>query len=124
MSEAIYNQVEDAISRKLYLGGPAKKHPYVGIYPIYFRYPIEIRNGNIIMRDADCGLAKPTIEITTDEWAKRVKEFGLFKKVGLYRFVSADNPAASCIRYCETNPEAAGEELYRLRCRVLEARDE
>ena len=120
MSKTVYDQVEDAIRRKLHLGGPAKA---MSVYGMHWHYPVGIELGNIVMRDSDCGLAKPTWAITTDEWSKRVDSYGLWRKIGLWKFVLADDPAASDIEFCHQNPHGAGRELFRLKQRVDEARN-
>jgi hypothetical protein len=112
MSEAIREQVEDAIARNLHLGAPPKA---MSIHGMHWHYPVEIAMGDIVMRDSDCGLAKPTWTITTEEWERRVRLYGLWKKVGMWSFVPADDPAAAAIALCERDPHVAGRELHRLR---------
>jgi hypothetical protein len=112
MSEAIYQQVEDAIARKLHLG-----RGYWGLGPKYC-YPIAIEHGDIIVRDSDCGLVKPTMTLTTDAWAEMVEKYGLWKKTGFWHFTPADDPAANLIRSANRSPSWAGHEIYELRKRV------
>ncbi len=112
MSEAVYMQVEDAIARHLHVmvaGG--------GVSGPGYRYPVGIENGNIVMRDSDCGLAKPVIVWTTDRWREHVDESGrgLYKKVGFWSFEAADDPAANDIRLCHQSPGSAGRRLYEMR---------
>lgn len=115
MSEAIYEQVEDAIVRKLHLGAPSKA---MSMYGMHWHYPVAIELGDIVMRDSDCGLAKPTWTITPEEWERRASVYGLWRKVGFWSFAEADDPAADAIAFCERNPHSAGRELYRLRLAV------
>lgn len=123
MSERVYQQVEDAIHRKL--------HVLRGVDGTFnswlFAYPVGIELGDIIMRDSDCGLAKEPMIWTPAEWSERVGIIdgsGLYRQVGFWDFVPANEPAADCIRYCHSAPSSAGRELYRLRREVeaLEAR--
>ena len=118
--QEIYNQVQDAIKRKLHLGMPPKT---TSMYGIHWQYPDKIEDDKIIMRDSDCGSVKPVIPIDFEEWDRRIKEFGLWKKVGLWSFVEADNPAAECIKFCHKDPESAGRELYRIRKLLSELRN-
>ncbi len=114
MSEAIYQEVERCIRDKLHVGiGPCKP-----LNSMHYRYPVDIERGNIIMRDSDCGLAKPTMEWTTDRWSEEVAAWGLCKMVGMWDFVPADDPAADIISLAHRNPTWAGQEIYRLRQQV------
>ena len=113
MSEAAYLQVKDAIARELHLGIVRENPGLMGA--LTWHYPVRIVDGEIEMRDSDCGLAKPSWTITIDEWQRLVAAVGLFTQVGPWSFVLADDPAADCIRHCEHSPMAAGRELYRLR---------
>ena len=115
MSETVYQQVEDCIKRKLHLGAPGKS---MSMYGMHWHYPVGIEDGDIVMRDSDCGEAKPTWKITVEEWSKRVEERGLWRQVGMWDFVRADALAASCIAFCHKSPYAAGQQLYELRKRV------
>jgi len=110
----IYQQVEAAIKGKLHVLTPRPNH---FLDPWTWRYPVGIEHGNILMRDSDCGLAKPVMTWTTDQWRERVSPEGdgLYRKVGMWDFVPADDPAVDCIRWCHSAPESAGRELYRLR---------
>ena len=112
MSEAVYQEVERAIREKLHVGVFVK-----GRWPSPWTwcYPDHIENGNIIMRDSDCGLAKPTFSWTTDEWAARVNSGGLWRQVGMWDFVRAEDAAADDIRYAHSNPEGAGRRLVEYR---------
>lgn len=111
MSESIYMQVEQVIAKRLHVAvrntGPYSR--------VGYRYPVGIELGDIVLRDSDCGTAKPVIIWTPAEWADRVERGGLHRQVGFWDFTPADNPAASCIRHCHENPQAAGCELYELR---------
>lgn len=109
MSEAVYEQVERAIREKLCIAGRYRTHMGGPSY----EYPVDIRLGNIVLRDADCGLVKPVRVITTDEWARLTPP--LWRQVGFWDFAPADDPAISEIAFCHHNPESAGRELYRLR---------
>lgn len=103
-------QVEDAIRGKLCvrgryqtpLGNPSAE------------YPVEIQGQNVVLRDADCGLAKPTRTITLDEWAT-LAQGGLWRLVGIWNFVRADHEAADEIAYCYRSPYAAGISLHQAR---------
>lgn len=112
MSEKVYVQVEDAIARSLHLGAPKN---LMSVHRLHWHYPVGIEFGDIIMRDSDCGEAKPTWKITVDEWRRRVDEYGLWKRVGMWDFARADDEAADAIAYCHRSPESAGRELHRLR---------
>jgi hypothetical protein len=112
MSEAVYTQVEDAIARHLHVMVPGG-----GVFGPGYRYPVGIEHGNIVMRDSDCGLAKPVIVWTTDQWRTHVDESGrgLYKQVGFWSFEAADDPAANDIRLCHQSPGSAGRRLYEMR---------
>lgn len=110
--QEIYDQVQYAIKNKLHLGTEPKPS---SMYGMHWEYPVEIKDNRIIMRDSDCGLSKPTIPITYERWKKRYDTYGLWRSVGLWDFTKADDPAADCIRWCHSNPNSAGRELYRLR---------
>jgi len=112
MSEAVYAQVEDAIARHLHVMVPDG-----GISGPGYRYPVGVENGNIVMRDSDCGLAKPVIVWTTDKWRQHVDEDGggLYTKVGFWSFERADDPAANDIRLCHRSPDLAGRLLHDMR---------
>lgn len=111
MSEAVYQQVEDAIRKRLYVCGRYRT-PLGGFS---FEYPVAIELGNIVLRDGDCGLAKEPRIITTEEWERLVSGGGLWRKVGLWDFVPADDDAADDIAWCHSSPESAGRALHRLR---------
>jgi hypothetical protein len=115
MSEAIYRHVEDAIKRKLHLGrgweGMGNK----------WCYPVAIEDGLIVVRDSDCGLAKPTWTYTPDRWDAMVKEHGLWRKTGFWHFTQADDPDCDLIEAAHRNPSWAGREIARLR-KLLEER--
>jgi hypothetical protein len=113
VSEAVYLQVEDAIARELHISGRYRT-PLGGLS---YEYPVAIEDGNIVLRDGDCGLSKGVRIITTDEWAKLARG-GLWRRVGMWSFTLADDPAASDIAWCHRSPEAAGYQLHRLRCEV------
>lgn len=110
--EEIYQEVEMAIKNKLHLAFSVSPSQSWG-------YPVEIKVGNIIMRDSDSGAVRPTWEITTACWAENEAKFGLWKKIGLWLFIPADDPAANDIRFAELNPTAAGREIYRLKNRKV-----
>lgn len=112
MSAAVYAQVEDAIARRLHVMVPGG-----GLFGPGYRYPVGIEHGNIVMRDSDCGLAKPVIVWTTDQWRTHVDESGrgLYKQVGFWSFEAADDPAANDIRLCHQSPGSAGRRLYEMR---------
>lgn len=112
MSEAVYTQVEDAIARHLHVMVPGG-----GVFGPGYRYPVGIEHGNIVMRDSDCGLARPVIVWTTDQWRTHVDESGrgLYKQVGFWSFEAADDPAANDIRLCHRSPGSAGRRLYEMR---------
>lgn len=109
--ESVYQQVEDAIARNLHLGAP--RHS-MSMHGMHWHYPVGIEHGDIVMRDSDCGLAKPTFTITTTEWAERVEKYGLWRMVGGWDFARADDPAADLTRFCHRNPSAAGQRIYEL----------
>lgn len=114
MSEAVYLEVERCIRERLHVGAP-------GTTPLggpRWAYPDRIELGDIIMRDSDCGLAKPTFTWTAAQWSENRKRHGLWRRVGMWDFVAADDPAASDIRFCHQSPDAAGRELHRLRLLV------
>ena len=121
MSETTDKQVEDAISRHLHLGGPAKT---TSMYGMHWHYPVGIIYGDIEMRDSDCGLVKNSWTITTAEWEERVEKYGLYKSVGLWEFVPADDPAVAEIRSASRCPTAAGRALYDARQEIERLRAE
>uniref|UniRef100_A0A6H1Z8L8 Uncharacterized protein n=1 Tax=viral metagenome TaxID=1070528 RepID=A0A6H1Z8L8_9ZZZZ len=59
----------------------------------------------------------PAFVIPCREFKEHIKQHGVYRQVGIYQFVRADDPAASCIQYAHQYPEAAGRELYDLRMR-------
>ena len=82
--------------------------------------PIRIENGNIVLLWGDCGNENRSSDLwftTPDKWREMVSEdgAGLYKRVGIWDFVPAYDPAADCIKFCFADPEAAGRELYELR---------
>ncbi len=111
MSEAVYEEVEWVIRKRLHIGAPGS----TALGGPRWAYPDHIELGNIVMRDSDCGLAKPTFVWTTDEWADNRRKHKLWRKVGMWDFVLADDLAASAIAYCHRSPDSAGRELHRLR---------
>ena len=111
MSEKAYLQVEDVIRRKLFVGAPGR----TALGGPRWAYPDRIELGDVVMRDADCGLAKPTFVWTLAEWSENVLRHGLWRKVGMWDFVRADDEAAEAIAFCHRSPGAAGRELHRLR---------
>jgi len=113
--QTVYEEVEDAITRKLHLAYRRSLGRNWHSSDMGWHYPDSIRLGNIVMRDSDCGSVRPTWEITTDEWSERVEKYGLWKMVGIWEFVPADDPAADCVRSAFANPAGAGADVYRLR---------
>lgn len=115
MSEQTYQIIERAIRGQLYvargtssLGGPA------------WRRPIRIENGDVVMLWGDCGIESRPEDLcrwTLDEWREAAGEDGqyMYRKVGLWAFAPADDPATDDIRYAHTSPESAGRQLHRLR---------
>lgn len=121
MSEQIYLQVEDAISRNLYTFRDYRSSGR----PIWMR-PIRIALGNIVMLYGDCGTLSRQEDLsrwTTDEWAEAARNPGLFRRVGLWSFVRDDDPAASEVSYCTNYPDQAGHDLYDLRMMVSGLQD-
>lgn len=112
MSEVMYQQVDDAIDKNLHLGCEGN---HMSTWGMTWHYPVAIELGDVVMRYSDCGLAKPTLKITIAEWTERVTTYGLWRLVGGWSFVRADDPAARCIKHCHHSPDSAGRELYRLR---------
>jgi hypothetical protein len=115
MSEQVYNQVEDAIKRNLHLGTKARA---TSMFQMHWIQPVQIVDGNIEMRNSAGGL--DTWFITPEEWAERVAQYGLWKMVGMWSFVPADDPAAAEIAFAHRCPDAAGQQLYRLKQRIAE----
>ena len=113
MSEKVYQQVDDAINRGLHLA-------YVGKLQQTWHQPLAINLGMIQMCKSDCGTAWDSWEITVEEWVERVRECGLWRNVGMWNFVPADDPAASTMRQAHRSPGWAGREVYRLRIEVEE----
>ena len=113
-------QIKDAIDKRLYLGAP-RKHDW-GTYSIHWNLPIAIDEDRklITMIDADCGTVDRSWDITYEQWTEGFNTYGLWKKVGMWEFVKADDPAASNIRYCNHNPEGAGRHLYNCEIRIKE----
>ena len=62
----VYEQVEEAIRGRWCIAGRYR----TPLGATSYEYPVAIELGNVVLRDADCGLAKPTRTITTDEWAR------------------------------------------------------
>ena len=109
-NEPFYSEVERAISEKLcVVTGMNFLGPKYG-------YPVGIELGDVVMRDADCGLAKPTFKFTIEDWRKAAGENGeyLLRKVGFWSFERADDPAASYIESAHRHPQWAGRRLYEL----------
>jgi hypothetical protein len=110
MSEIIYRQVENAIASRLHLGGPPKPS---SIYNMHWWRPVAIDLGDVVLRDSS--LSHLEYRLTVGEWADRVRQYGLWKMVGMWSFVPADDPAAGVVAMCERYPQSAGHELYDLR---------
>jgi hypothetical protein len=109
---------QEAIEGKLYIRYGKTLHGHLSWWYPDAEQPDP--ENEVVLRDGDCGLARPTRTISRAEWDERVEEYGLWKSVGMWSFVPADEPAAGVIRYCHAHPEAAGRELYRLRSRGRE----
>ena len=107
------DQVRDAIRRKLHV---AVLRPWGKETRWVYRYPVSIDGEIVVMRDSDCGLAKPSMRWTLDEWRTHVKDGGgLLRQVWFWDFAPAEDPAADAIEFCHRSPESAGRELFRLR---------
>lgn len=118
--EDVREEVEDAIRRKLHIRVPCKPPNTQAL-----RYPEKIEGDVIVMRDSDCGPARPTISWTPQEWRDAVGSFtdgfkNLWIQVGFWSFELATEPAVDDINFCHTNPAAAGRRLFQLR-KELEA---
>lgn len=100
---------------------------------LYFRYGSTLQGGmswwypdkeqpdpenTVVIRDGDCGEVRPTRAISREEFDRRVRDYGLWRSVGLWSFTRADDPAANLIRSCERNPHGAGHRIYRLEERL------
>jgi hypothetical protein len=100
---------------------------------LYFRYGTSLVYGTsfwyvdkeqpdpereVVIRDGDCGEVRPTSTISREEFDQRVRDYGLWRSVGLWSFVPADDLAVSAIRYTNAYPDSAGRELHRLRERL------
>jgi len=115
MDETLRQEVERAIREKLHVTGRYR----TPLGSASFEYPIAIDGDSIVLRDGDCGLARPTVTITVDEWRDLVQR-GLYRRVGFWDFAPADDPAADEIAFCHRHPQSAGRELHRLRQRLAE----
>jgi hypothetical protein len=71
-----------------------------------------------VIRDGDCGEVRPTRTIPRAEFDQRVRDYGLWRKVGLWDFTRADDPAANVIAYCHRSPQSAGHMLWRYQERL------
>lgn len=117
MSEAIYQQVEDAIRRRLHLLCDDRRTPMGG--PDW-DHPVGIEWGMIMLMRSDCG--REAFAITPEEWARRA-EGGLWRMVGGWSFVLASDPAADDIAFAHRSPSAAGRQLARLRAENARLRE-
>ena len=122
MSEAVYQQVEDAISRNLYVPSGTR----VAGTSAWWR-PIKIDLGHIIMLWGDCGREDRPEDLslwTPERWRDVVSEDGrgLYRKVGLWSFWPAFNPAIDEVLFANRHPDSAGLELHRLKKEVAELR--
>jgi hypothetical protein len=105
---------EDAIARGLHvgygrtpLGGPG------------YRRPRAVRpDGSVVIRDSDCEPAQTERIWSRTEWDAAVAAGGLWRRVGIWDFVLADDPAADEIAFCYRSREAAGRKLLALSQRV------
>jgi hypothetical protein len=107
----IYQQVEAAIQRALYV-------------PLWYR-PIRIEHDEIVMLWGDCGNPNRPEDLsrwTPEQWRECVTEegAGLYRRVGMWDFVPANDPAADLIADAHRYPESVARELYRARLRIAE----
>lgn len=79
---------------------------------VYYR-PTRIDQNTIVMRDLDCGMVRTPVWWTPEYWQERLKD-GIWRHVGNWEFVRADDPAADSIAWCHRDPNSAGREMYRL----------
>jgi hypothetical protein len=107
-------EIVDAIDRKLHLGTRDNN----------WQYPVEITPEGVVMRQSDCGTVRPTVVITIECWRERIKLYGLYKKVGMWSFVKADDPAAGDIAFCERSPHSGGRRIHRLEAEVAKLKEE
>jgi hypothetical protein len=99
---------------------------------LFFRFGGQLRGGlsfwypdkeqpdpdAVVIRDGDCGEVRPTRTIPRAEFDQRVRDYGLWRKVGLWDFTRADDPAANVIAYCHRSPQSAGHMLWRYQERL------
>ena len=118
--EAVYQQVERAIERDLYVPRGTR-----GIGTTAWYRPIRIQNGEIVMLWGDCGNPNHPEDLsrwTPEQWRECVTEngTGLYKRVGMWDFAPACDPAADLIAEAHRYPESVARELYRARLRIAE----
>lgn len=86
----------------------------------WFQEVMEINDEFITLCLYDCGYVKP-LEYTYSAVQTMLIRGGLWQRVGIYSFAPFNDPAAGCIRFAEQYPQAAGRELYELRCAAAAA---
>jgi len=122
MSEAVFKQVEDAISRNLYVPSGTSATGS----PAWWR-PIKIDLERIIMLWGDCGREDRPEDLslwTPERWRAVVSEDGggLYRKVGFWSFWPAFSPDIDEVLFANRHPDSAGTELHRLKKEIAELR--
>ena len=95
---------------------------------LYFRFGRQLQGGTsfwypdkeqpdpeneVVIRDGDCGEVRSTRTILREEFDRRVRDYGLWRKVGMWDFVPAEDPAANKVAFCHRSPQTAGHMLHR-----------
>jgi hypothetical protein len=118
--EDVYQQVESAIREELYVPRGTRA---IGTTAWY--RPIRIELGEIIMLWGDCGNPNNPADLSRwspDEWRECVNANGdgLYRRVGMWDFEPASDPAADLIESAHRYPESVARELYQARLRIAE----
>ena len=80
-----------------------------------------IDRGNILLLNADCGRKGEEYPVTPEEFSELCGggEF-FYRRVGMWSFEPADDPAADLIAYAHRCPAAVGRQLFEARQRIAE----
>lgn len=118
MIKYLHEIVEDAIARKLHVYHPTEVAP-LGRPKVM--HPVRLEPGQVVLRDSDCGGRDVFWSLETWRNAAGSRGENLLRKVGIWEFVQADDPAASDVEWASQDPRRAGEMLYTTaaECKLL-----
>ena len=117
MSHEIYEMADEAASNGWLVAGRFRT-PLGGSS---YEYVVGVELGNVLLLNADCPTTRSPVPVSPEEFSALCGNGRYFyRKVGMWEFVLAKDPAADLIAWAHQNPHAVGLELHRARERIRE----